>query len=371
MRNIIKKILREDINIDPDWGWINDTNSEIVLGPYLGDEDNVEVCFDSGYDCDLNIDYDTNSIVLKSTYEELRDNFLDISDDEESYFKTVLHGKIPTDDYYEFDSDEFNYSGQQMDNGQEERLRNILFITTNSDFDLDDYTDSNLNGLRTELKYPKLIKYWDNLVNNYLDIIGYKVQENRWKSLRDYFETITLGGEIPFKMYTHGWAFADVIVEAPLKPFIDLISEGKIQNLEDYFRNVLFAKINRSDWYDYFYEDFDISGAEYDIKNAFDSFLNDAEEYLKEETEEISEFNKLYDMATSLGFTPNRSSWETRDKFLMKDKEGFVWKISNIDLDKETLVLSKYKNNVWNPDNQYSIKFKDLPTYVTNYSLDL
>jgi hypothetical protein len=35
------------------------------------------------------------------------------------------------------------------------------------------------------------------------------------------------------------------------------------------------------------------------------------------------------------------------DKFLMKNKDGSVWKISSIDLDEETLVLSKYKTNGW------------------------
>ena len=373
MRNLIKKILKEDVNFDPDWGWINDTNTEIALGPYLGNEDRVEVCFNSDNDCDLNLNYDTNEINLKLQYEELRDNFLDLSEEEESYFETVLSNKLPRGDYYDFDSDEFNYAGYQMTPEQKERLKNILFITTNSDFDLESYLSDDLNSLRSKLKYPQIIAYWQDLVSRYLDIIGYKVQENRWKSLRDYFEKITLGGEIPFKMYTKSgsWGFTDVIVEAPLKPFIDLLSEGKIQNLEGYFKNILFRQINYGNWYDYFYEEWDLSGAEYDVRDAFDKFLNKSEEYLEEETEEVSKFSKLYDMVTSLGFTPNKSTWDTKDKFLMKNKDGSVWKISSIDLDEETLVLSKYKTNGWSPDNQYSIKFEELPTYITNYSLDL
>jgi hypothetical protein len=373
MRNLIKKILKEDVNFDPDWGWINDTNTEIALGPYLSDEGKVDVCFNSEDDCDLNLNYDTNEIILKLQYEELRDNFLDLNEGEESYFETVLDNHLPRDDYYEFDSDEFNYAGYHMNGDEKERLKNILFITTNSDFDLESYLIDTFNSLRTELKYPQIINYWDDLVSRYLNIIGYKVQENRWKSLRNYFEEITLHGEIPFKMYTESgsWGFKDVIVKAPLKPFIDLLSEGKIQNLESYFKNILFRKINNASWDDNFYEDWDTSGGEYDIRDAFDKFLGDVEEYLEEETEETSKFNKLYDMVTSLDFKPNKASWDAGNKFLMKDKEGSVWKISSIDLDEETLILSKHKTNRWSPDNRYSIKFEDLPIYITNYSLDL
>ena len=363
--SVIKRVLKAELlkEDDSDWDWVKN-DSPFELGPYL---DTLDTCFNST-DCDLNIN--EKEIILKLDYSDFHDNFLpDINEDDSSFLQTLMTGTIPRDDWYEFDSDEFNYAGYNMSGEQREKLQKLLSVVNKKDFNLEPFLSDDLNSIRRHLKYPKVMDDWNELVDCYLNIIGYTIQRNRWQSLLDYYRELTINNnELPFKLSMGSWDTITMVI--PLNNLFVLLSENKISNVEDYLRFTL-RRVNNTNWYDYFYEEWDTSGDEGRISDCFDTFLNDFEEFILEETEEKEIFDELYDKVISLGFEPSRSYWGSRDKFIKKNDDGSVWRISDIDYDDKKVKLSKYASNGWSPDSSYWLGFDEISTYVLNYSLDL
>ena len=93
------------------------------------------------------------------------------------------------DDWYEFDSDEFNYSYYRLTNNQVTRFNEIL-KSVGSNERVENFEDS-MTGLLQEFKYPKIQSKFDDLINEYLNVLGYVIQKNRWLSVSWRFDDIS------------------------------------------------------------------------------------------------------------------------------------------------------------------------------------
>lgn len=366
--SIIRKILKEEFEMSSDFDWIKDT-PDFEPGKYFDDDD---MCYNTnGSECKVNINGD--EIIFFLDYEDWRDKISEGFGDSDHIVEPLLsnpnydgHG-----DYYEFDSEEFNYAGHHMTPEQKVRLQNIVNLFS-PDVNIEDYMGDYLNDLTLHLTNKEIKGYWDALTYKYLDIIGYQIQENRWKSIGEYYKDVTLRGQnvykipVQFKLIGSRWGGEDIQITVSTEDLVNLMYEKNENNLSSAL-DMVSSVVTRPNWYDYFFEDWDTSGSEYDIKDAFDRFLDNSETYIEENSDEFTEQLEFYKMLKKLGFV-NRS--RSNDMWVKN-----MWVISNIDFQEGKLRLEKKEtDNIWSPtrdENVFVIDFEDLPVYLSQYRMDI
>jgi len=365
----LKIIIRETIE-DSDFDWLREAPS-FIPGKYFEEED---ICFNTyGDDCKVNIS--DNEIVFVLDYEDWRDKISEGFGDSASIIETLLENPNYDGggDYYDFDEDEFNYAGYQMDTEQRERLQNILNLF--SSVNLENYLNDNLNALQNLLNNKEIRGYWATLKYKYLDIIGYQIQENRWKSIGDYYKTLTAGGQniynIPVTFKKKGSRWSDEI-EITVKT-TDLINLLYQKNENDLSRAIdsLSSIITRPNWFDWFYEDWDTSGSEGDVRDAFNKFLDETETYIEEESDEFTEQLEFYEMLKKLGFV---NKGYDSDRWVKVTPDNKVWVVNKIDFQSYKLKLEKKEtDNMWtstDKKNVFIIDFEELPVLLSQYRMD-
>lgn len=368
----LKKIIREEIEGKSDFDWI--TNSPTFEPGKYFDENSI--CFGTqGEGCEVNIDSEETVFVLD--YEDWRDKISEGFGDSDHIVEPLLENPDydGRGDYYDFDSDEFNYAGYHMTPEQKVRLQNIVNLFS-PDVNIEDYIGDYLNELTRHLTNKEIKGYWDTLTYKYLDIIGYQIQENRWKSIGEYYKDVTLRGQneykipVQFKKVGSIW-MTNIKIIVGTEDLINLLYEKNIYDLSRAL-DMLSSIITRPNWYDYFFEDWDTSGSEDDIKDAFDRFLDDSETYIEENSDEFREQLEFYKMLKKLGFVNKGYSG---DVWVKDNPEGGLWVINNIDFQEGKLRLEKKEtDNLWSPtkdENIFVIEFEDLPIYLSQYRMDI
>jgi hypothetical protein len=367
----LKIIIRETIE-DSDFDWLREAPS-FIPGKYFEEED---ICFDTqGDDCKVNISDDETVFVLD--YEDWRDKISEGFGDSDYIIEPLLENPNYDGggDYYDFDDEEFNYAGYQMNPEQRERLQKIINLFS-PDVNLENYLDDNLNELERVLTNKEIRDYWDTLKYRYLEIIGYQVQENRWKSIGDYYKTLTFGGEntykipVVFKKKSSRWG-DEMEITVNTNDLINLLYQRNENDLSRAL-DILSAIITRPNWYDWFYEDWDTSGAEDEIRDAFNRFLDNTETYIEEESDDFTEQLEFYQMIKKLGFVNKRFGG---DRWVKDIPGGGLWVISKIDFNVYRLKLEKREtDNMWvtpKEGNTFIIDFEELPVFLSQYRLDL
>lgn len=365
----LKIIIRETIE-DSDFDWLREAPS-FIPGKYFEEED---ICFNTySDDCKVNISDDETVFVLD--YEDWRDKISEGFGDSDHIIEPLLENPNYDGggDYYDFDEDEFNYAGYQMDTEQKERLQNILNLF--SSVNLEDYTDDNFNALKNVLNNKEIRGYWDTLKYKYLDIIGYQIQENRWKSIGDYYKSLTSGGQniynIPVTFKKKGSRWSDEMeITVNTTDLINLLYQ---KNENDLSRAIdsLSSIITRPNWYDWFYEEWDTSGSEADVRDAFNKFLDNTETYIEEESDEFTEQLEFYEMLKKLGFV---NKGYDSDRWVKVTPDNKVWVVSKIDFQSYKLKLEKKEtDNPWSSTdekNVFIIDFEELPILLSQYRMD-
>lgn len=368
----IKKIIREEIEVDPDFKWIDDIPS-FIPGKYFEEED---ICFDTyGDDCKVNISDDETVFVLD--YEDWRDKISEGFGDSDHIVEPFLqYTNYDGDgDYYDFDEEDFNYSGYHMNNEQRERFRKILNLF-NPYGHLEGFLNDDMNGIEKYLTNKEIKDYFIDLRYRYLEIIGYQVQENRWKSIGEYYKNVTLEAQnqynisVKFVKKSVRWG-DDIEITVKTQDLVNLLSQKNEPDLSRAL-DMLSSVITRPNWYGYFFEDWDTSGAEDDIRNTFETFLDRTETYIEENSEEFKEQLDFYDSLKKLGFTTRGGQ---SDMWFKETPDGGMWVISRINFQDYKLRLDKKDTtNMWNPTDEkniFVIDLDDLPIYLSQYRMDI
>lgn len=342
-----------------DFDWIRNVPS-YKLGEFLKD---YEVCFEeSNTSCDIIIEKDFITITVDM------DEWQEFSGLEEydAYYllEFIRYGGDydgPNDDYYYYDIDEFNYIGHYMNDQQKERLESLIkIISPEADEDIvDQHLDDSFSILDEYLKYPKLKNMWEDMGYEILHTMGYQVQKNRWLSLGEEYKSIldNLGMEIDTSSISFRYG-EDITFTIPTK-----LTEKVDYNLSDLLKMVS-EELTDVSWRDWFYGEWDTSGAEEDISWSFNRFLDLAEDYLEEETDAIEEYENFEKTIKSLGFEPQSESF-------IKPVGEQVWVLEpNDDYSKVDI---KLKEKTWSFDNisHSIIPLEELGEYINNYKLNL
>lgn len=265
MRNLIKKILREDFD------WAEKINPA-ELGDYF-DEDDVS------YDEDDARVYlgDEGKVLYNISVDELIEYSYDGYDD--WVLSTLIRSNGDYHDYYDdnlFDSDEVNYLGGHLDDKQKERLQKIMDYYVkkeglNKRLDVDEYMDDSFG----ELEKPLLKLYrglwdWDDFCSEALSSLGRAISRNRWVSIGDYYVKHLSDRNVDITSFSYDEVH--VKMSFPYKG---------VNNLSEVLTKF---GLNDIDWSDYYYQDWDPSGSEDDIRFAFNQMLDNIEEAINEET---------------------------------------------------------------------------------------
>jgi hypothetical protein len=368
----IRKIIKEEME-SADFDWIKE------IKPYDTGKlfDAEDVCFNSGTNCKVNINYKDSQIIYVINYNQFQDD-VELHEEDSWYLEPFFRwGSEYYDDgdYYEFDSEEFNYAGYELNDNTKLRLQQ-MFNRLGSDVDVNDYTRGEFSGLEEFLKYPYLVKYWYELHDRYLETIGYIVQKNRWLSTGSFYQS---------QLDKHGLDFhlsgSEIIVTVPfsnLERYHDL-SETLIKSvkpiIEDYF------------WSDLFYDDFDTSGAEDDIQEMVNLFINKVNDFLDEvDEDDVSELNDLVNEMESLGFSLSMSRRnavfykQVRFENQPTTQKDWIWVVSLPPLDEflthlnVELKLYQAKSIYYgliNPKSKQVVPYTKVGEIVNNYRIEL
>ena len=184
----LRKIIREEM--EDDFGWIRDIPAFLP-----GKDFDNNVCIDEADDCEVTIQDD--KIVFNIDLDEFIDRWG--HRDDEYILKPLIENATGGDlydgdgDYYEFDSGEFNYSGNQVEDHLKRRFTDFI-MEVDKDLDsgeIDSFFSDYMLNIEDHLRYPRLYTYFNNLVDEVLTALGYAVQENRWLSIsREYIYRI-------------------------------------------------------------------------------------------------------------------------------------------------------------------------------------
>lgn len=349
----IREIIKEELT--DDFSWAKNINP-IQIGELFSEKD---ICFDSNDECEININKENITFVLEwNNWLE----FVDFPSDDEWFVESLIYNGTNYDgggDHYELELDEFNYSGHKMSNEQAERFQNILNILTNGEENLNDYRNHSMLVIKDFLKYNPLEFYFDTLVDEYLDEIGYTIQKNRWLSLgRQFDEEIKKSGS--------SWNINDGMLKIRIP--LNLVwgwYDGS-QTLSDLLLKVS-KPISNENWGDLFYQEFDTTGG--DIEVIFENFLDSVEKFLENE-EEVKWWEEHYNFLNKLKLTPVESS--LNNTYKKKNPNNSVWyitlnyrtKMAKLELYKD--ILHRYGSP---PINIFNVSFNEIPQYLEKYDL--
>lgn len=299
----IRKIIREEI--DDDFGWIKEIPAFL---PGKGFDDDM-VCYSEAEDCTVKILEDRIIFSL-----EIKDFVNDWCGPDNEWvlpdlFENAMNNRTydGNGDYYEFDSDEFNYSGYHVDDRLKDRTVELM-LQIDNDLSEDEvrgwFSDYALT-FEDHMRYPKIYNYFDNLVGEVLSALGYAVQENRWISVSGEFhnkieEIENKGVDVEVKWY---YGDSELVVTVPMEVVNKIHREKQFRDLSELFEYVMKPIIDIP-WYDWFYDEWDSSGASDRINEAWATFLDLAEDYMENDKwEEEKEFvNYCYRLLDSQGW---------------------------------------------------------------------
>ncbi len=257
MRYLIKKILREDFE------WTNQANA-FELGSFEEDD----VSFDDS-DAKVYLGVDGH-VTYNLTIEELIEYAYDGYDD--WVLETLVYSNGDYDEYYGdgyMDDDEINYLGGYLSEVQKERFQKIL-NHYNVDIKVEDTIDDSFSVFEKPMGKIYTGRWdWDDFTSESMGSLDAAITRNRWATAGDTYIKTLQDNKADVVCYDRN----DVKVTIPF-PY-------KGGNMLD----LALSNIGLDDlsWSDVFYEDWDPSGAEEEIRHHFSMMLDKLEEQIDEE----------------------------------------------------------------------------------------
>lgn len=368
MKKLIKKILKEDIK--DDFEWIKEIPS-YELGDFLSD---AEVCDNSNNNCEVNIN--DGEIVFVLDYEDWKNH---VGLVEDMVIEQLFRGYSG---YYnnlrEIDSDEINYLYYFLTNEQKHRFNKILETTTNGLIKVSDLENDNFSDIRQHLIHPNLKRMWDSFVWDYISPLESALETNTWNSLTDYYKELLAVNGIEIDLYNSGSYYSGretIEITVPIK----FLTQKGMFNLSDVIEEVSEPFVQ--DWLEIAYQEYDTSGAEDEVSEVINNFLDDVEEFLEEEGEDIKPYQKFFKILENFGFKDFVEFWVEdvgRMGFYTKNMGenlniGVAPRIDdggeNVYLVKQKKPFSKYGSN--NPFYKSIVPLQKLPQYLYQYNLNL
>jgi hypothetical protein len=335
--------------------WIKNVDP-LTGGEYY--DDSKAICFgDEQKYCDVRI---TNEYI---TF------YLDVEDfgklwDEESYWEDdrwILESlwKYGTpydgdDDWYEFDSDEFNYSYHRLYDDQKNRFNEIL-KTVGSDEVVQNFEDG-MNSLINEFRHPKIQSMFDNMISEYLNQLGYVIQRNRWLDVSRQWDVVTKESNVELDMSND-----EIEIEIPVeKAYQNYYNTSKVNDLTQLIKEII-SNLSYTNWYEWFYDEWNTSGGDEQIDQTFNDFLDKAEDYI--ESEDFEKWEKVLSDFEELGIKNKDAYWYNYQQLVRENpNDDTIWVINlKGRYDKADLMLYKKHSSTYYGNQDVLEKHMDVP----------
>lgn len=328
-------------------------------------DDSKAICFGDGQTfCDVRID---NKYI---TF------YLDVGDfgelwDEDGYWEddrwileSLWKNGTPYDgdgDWYEFDSDEFNYSYYRLDNNQLNRFNEIL-KTVGSDEDVGSFEDS-MNSLVSEFKHPKIQSLFYDTINEYLNQLGYVIQRNRWLSTSHHWDSVAENSFVELDMTND-----EIEIKIPIeKAYQNYYNTSEVNDLTQLLKSII-SNLSYTNWYEWFYDEWDTGGGDEQIDQVFNDFLDKVEDYLY--SENFEKYEKVLSDFGRLGIRNKSSRWYDWKQLERENpNDNTIWIITlKGDYNKADLMLYKKHSSTYYGNQDILEKHIDVPLEeITKY----
>ena len=363
----IRKIIREEI--DDDFGWIKEIPAFL---PGKGFSDDM-ICYSEDEDCTVKILEDR--IIFSLDVDEFVDEWggYDVEWILPSLFNHAMNGNLydGNGDYYEFDSEEFNYSGWYVPDRLKERAVELM-LQIDENLEREEvlgWFQDHTNTFEDYMRYPTLINHFNRLVDEVLSALGYAVQENRWISVSEEFhrrieEIESKGIDIEVE-----WSYGsnELVITVPMEAVNKIHRDKQFNDLSGLFQYVM-APIIDVGWYDWFYEEWNTSGASDEIVESWAKFLDKAEDFMEsDEGEEERKFVEYcYDLLSSNGWSIDEARSNAFRK-LIPNKSNTYYYLTIGTLNPNRIPYNGISGNLW-PSSGNS--WRDNKRIVVDYTGD-
>ena len=343
----IRKIIREEI--DDDFGWIKEIPAFL---PGKGFDDDM-ICYSEDEDCTVKILEDR--IIFSLDVDEFVNEWSGYDNEWilPSLFNNAMNGNLydGNGDYYEFDSEEFNYSGWHVPGRLQERAVELMLqIDENlGREEVLSWFQDHTNTFEDYMRYPTLINHFNRLVDDVLSVLGYAVQENRWISVSQEFhrrieEIESKGIDIEVE-----WSYGsnELVITVPMGVVNKIHRDKQFKDLSGLFQYVM-APIIDVGWYDWFYDEWDTSGASDEIAESWARFLDKAEDFMEsDEGEEERKFIEYcYDLLGSNGWSTDEVRSNAFRK-LIPNKSNTYYFLTIFSLNPNRIPHNGISGNLW------------------------
>jgi len=335
--------------------WIKDVDP-LTGGEYY--DDSKAICFgDQERWCDVRITNEYITFYLDvDDFGELYDKDGYWDDDRWILEPLWFHGTPHdgNDDWYEFDSDEFNYSYYRLDNNQITRFNEIL-KTVGSDEIVQNFVDE-MNSLISEFKHPKIQSLFDETINEYLNQLGYVIQRNRWLYISHRWDSVAEKSNVELDMTND-----KIKIKIPIeKAYQNYYNTSEVNDLTQLLKSII-KNLAYTSWNEYFNDEWDTDGGDEQIDQAFNDFLDKTEDYLYSENFEIHE--KVLSAFKGLGIKNKNSYWYNYNQLERENpNDDTIW-IINLkgEYNKADLMLFKKHNSTYYGNQDILEKHMDVP----------
>ena len=305
----------------------------------------------------VEFDFDYNGLTLKLERDDWEEHFSGLADDDRWVYRIINSYYIEPEEY---DYDEFNYVLSNEETTY--KLKEIAEL-----YGLDDYPgkDKPIDSYEVAdfLKKYLPIELYDDIVNYYLNDLGYQVAKARRKNAEEVYEN-----EVTYEHYScDGY---DYCIDIGYEEIIDFINEGKIlNNLSELFDIEINGEI---DLYNSYYDQWlDDEGYDY-VLEEFNDNLERSIEKLKEDEdftdrlESIKKFNKImYDLKYYININTNYA--DRGSKYESKKIDDLYFLGDSINYDDETIDLYGIDEN--NKFKKEKVTFDQIPYFFTGMYL--
>ena len=342
--------------------WIKNVDP-LTGGEYFNDS--KAICFGDGQTfCDVRIDNEYITFYLDvGDFGELYDKD-GYWDDDRWILEPLWKYGTPhdgDDDWYEFDSDEFNYSYYRLDNNQITRFNEIL-KTVGSDEIVQNFVDE-MNSLISEFKHPKIQSLFDEAINEYLNQLGYTIQKNRWLSTSHWWDRVAEESNVELDMTND-----EIEIKIPIeKPYQNYYNTSEVNDLTQLLKSII-KNLAYTNWNEYFNDEWDTDGGDEQIDQAFNDFLDKTEDYLDSENFEI--YEKVLSAFKGLGIKNKSSHWYSYNQLeRVNPNDDTIWFINfKGEYDKADLMLYKKHSSTYYGNQDILEKHVDVPLEeITKY----
>ena len=320
-------------------------------------DDSKAICFgDSLRYCDVRI---TNKYI---TFYFNRDELSDFWDEEGNWeddrwiVEALWQNGTPYDgdgDWYEFDSDEFNYSYYRLGDDQKNRFNEILSYVGSGER-IENFEDE-MNSLTSEFKHPKIQSLFEESISEYLNQLGYTIQKNRWLDISNEWDGVSKQVGVEVSM-----SGDEIEIKIPIeKAYQNYYSKG-VNDLTGLLKAII-KKLVSINWYEWFYDEWDTSGGDEQIDQAFNDFLDKTEDYL--DSEFFEKYEKVLSDFKELGIKNKSTNWYNYNQVeRVNPNDDTIWIIDfKSGYEKADLKLHKKHSSTYYGNQDVLEKHVDVP----------